>query len=233
LKEDRLQDVDFLREYDFLEALDINSLDDYDFSFLSTLKKLTKLSIYVEGKNTIDLSNQTNLKSLAIGWRKGITGIEFCQKLENICLVDYKKTDLSPIETLKNLKEIVIKTASIKNLSGLKGMKSLHRLLLGNCRSLRSISEINGLNSLKSLEIISCSKIMDYQSLTNLPNLETLHIIDCRDLESIRFVKKLPALMELALNGNTNVLDGDMKPALGIRKVICAHRKHYNMKVGE
>ena len=35
LKEDRLQDVDFLGEYDFLEALDITSLDDYDFGFLS------------------------------------------------------------------------------------------------------------------------------------------------------------------------------------------------------
>ena len=50
---DRLSNLSFLYEYSFLEALDITSVDDYDFSFLSSLKGLKELSISVEGKNEI------------------------------------------------------------------------------------------------------------------------------------------------------------------------------------
>lgn len=231
LREDRLQTVDFLREYDFLEALDITSLDDFDFACLSALPQLKELSIDVRGKNTIDLHNLTNLQSLSITWRKAITGIDRCQKLEEICLVEFKQADLSLIKTLKNLKEVLIKTASIKNLSGLEHLGSLRLLSLGNCRSLRSIVAINGLSNLKRLDIDACSNIADYESLTNLPNLETLRIVDCRGLKSIKFVKQLPALTRLTLSGNTNVLDGDMTPTVGIKEVLSANRKHYNIKI--
>ena len=37
LKDDRLYNLDFLRDFSFLEVLDITSIDDYSFDFLNKL----------------------------------------------------------------------------------------------------------------------------------------------------------------------------------------------------
>jgi hypothetical protein len=43
LKEQRLKSIDFLKEFDFLESLDITSVDDFDFSSLKELKNFDAL----------------------------------------------------------------------------------------------------------------------------------------------------------------------------------------------
>jgi hypothetical protein len=76
-----------------------------------------------------------------------------------------------------------------------------------------------------------CPKIEDYDALTNLPNLESLRIVDCKGVPSIKFINNFPALKILSLLGNTDVLDGDMKPAKDIKEVFYNDRKHYNIKI--
>jgi hypothetical protein len=151
-KEDKLSDLEFLTDYSFLGTLDITSVDDYNFNFLSALNGLKKLSINVHGKNPIDLSNQKNLESLTINWRKGIKGIDQCQNLKKLCLVDFKEADLLAIKELKNLEELLIKTATIKYLNGLESLKLLAKIVIGNCKNLTSIRAIDGLTSLSYLE---------------------------------------------------------------------------------
>ena len=102
---------------------------------------------------------------------------------------------------------------------------------MGNCRSLKSVKDLNGLKKLKKIEFNVCSKIEDYHFLTDLPNLECLEFIDCRDIKTIKFIKNFPKLRELALLGNTNVLDSDMRPAKDIEDLCYAPRKHYNIKI--
>lgn len=231
LKEDRLANIDFLKDYTFLEALDITSVDDYDFSFLPAISQLKDLSISSEGKNRIDLSSQVNLEFLSLKWRKGIQGIEHCKRLKELILWEYDEFDLSPFQMLHNLEKLAIKTSSIKVLKGLEHLASLAQLQLGNCRALRSIKALDGLKKLTSIEIEACSKIEDYNSLTDLRSLEMLGIIDCKAVSSIKFIQNFPSLKTLSLLGNTDILDGDLIPAKNIPHVNYRPRKHYNIKI--
>ena len=65
---DRLDSLDFLIQFDFLEGLDIDCIYDHDYSFLLNFLNLKTLGIGLSttAKNTIDLSNQKNLTKLSI-----------------------------------------------------------------------------------------------------------------------------------------------------------------------
>jgi len=232
LSDQKLSDLNFLSEYTFLESLSITSGDDHDLSFLSELKRLKELSISSEGKNTIDLSNQLNLEDLAIQWRPGkILGLEKCQNLKTLCLIDFKETDFSAISRLTRLEKLVVKTASVKAITGIQNFSSLKSLSLGNCHALKSIADITGLKRLKLLEIELCAHIEDYTFISSLINLATLRLTDCKGISSIKFIESLPALNRLSLLGNTDVLDGDMTPAINVKEVFTKQRKHYNVKI--
>ena len=232
LQEDRIDSFGFLIEYTFLEGLGIASRDDYDYEFLKSLTNLKRLSIQKFGEYQIDLSHQINLESLSLEWRKKIVGLENCQKLTCLCLVDFKKeADLRKISMVKNLKELTIKTASIKSVEGVSRLTSLERVSFGNCRSLKSVKDLNGLKSLKKIEFSVCSKIQDYHLLTDLPKLECLEFTSCRDIASIKFIENFPKLKRLVMSANTNILDSDLRPAQKVEKVFYNHRDHYNLKI--
>ncbi|HEY2581773.1 MAG TPA: hypothetical protein VGI43_08205 [Mucilaginibacter sp.] len=232
LKEDKLADLNFLKECGFLEVLSITSGDDHDLSFLSALIGLKELSIITQGKNEIDLSNQVNLETLAIQWWKGkVLGLEKCQNLTSLCLIDFKEKDFLPISQLTKLKELTVKTASIKNLNGINNFLFLENLSLGYCRYLEDIAHLSGLKNLISLEIDHCAKIRDYTSIGSLFKLENLVLRDCKGINSIKFIQGLQSLNKLSLSGNTDVLDGDLIPAVNVKQVFHKHREHYNVKI--
>ncbi|RAV97598.1 hypothetical protein [Pseudochryseolinea flava] len=232
LKDDRLPDLDFLSEYNFLEALDITSVDDSSFSFLDKLGNLKHLTVNCPGQNIIDLSKQTELETLTLHWRKGkIFGLEKCNRINSLCLVDYTEEDFKPVASLLNLEDLKVKTALITTCRGLENLTKLKSILLGNCKKL---SEIDGLKDLKRLIHLSfdlCPQIRNYTPLRYLINLETLQIVDCKGVSSIRFIENLPALKRILLLGNTDVLDGDLMPARNIKEVFYKHRKHYNATI--
>lgn len=232
LSDQKLSSLNFLAKYTFLESLSITSSDDHDLSFLTELRQLKELSIASEGKNIIDLSNQLNLEDLSIQWRKGkVYGLEKCQNLKTLYLIDFKENDFSAISQLTGLEKLVVKTASIKSVTGIQNFSSLESLSLGNCRMLKSIADIPSLQKLKLLEIDLCAHIEDYTFIGSLINLVTLRLTDCKGISSIKFIESLPALNRLALLGNTDVLDGDMTPAKNVNEVFYKHRKHYNVKI--
>lgn len=232
LKEDLLEDISFLKDYDFLEELDITGFSaDYNFGFLKSLTKLKNLSINAEGKNEIDFSGQVNLEYLTINWRKNIRGINHCQKLKKIILVEYKEINLAPINELGNLEELIIKTGTLKNLDGVENNYGLLRVELGYCKSLVFIKALNGLEKLKSLRIEKCPSIRDYENLTKLHSIEELLLIDCKGVKSIKFINNFPSLRKLSILGNTEIVDGDLIPAKNIKEVFYDHKEHYNIKI--
>lgn len=232
LKDDRLSDLDFLSEYTFLEALDITSVDDSNFSFLNKLENLKDLTVNVPGQNIIDLSKQTELETLTIQWRKNkILGLEKCNKITSLCLVDYTEEDFKLIASLLNLEDLKVKTALIKNCSGIESLTKLKSILFGNCKKLSDIEGLKELKRLTSLSFDFCPQIRNYTSLGYLTNLEDLQIIDCKGVSSIKFIENLPALKKFSILGNTDVLDGDLMPAKKIKEVFYKHRKHYNVTI--
>lgn len=231
LQEDRLDTIDFLKDYDFLKGLDITSTRDFDFSFLHKLTKLKKLSIDLEGNNVIDLSALKNLEELSLHWRKNITGLEHCTRISALYLTDFKETDLIKIQALRNLLKLSVKTGALTSLKGIEHFSSLQYLQVANCRKLSSVADLNGSLRLSSLEIDGSPKISDYADLVNLPALKKLTLADCKDIPSIQFIENFPALSQLSLSGNTGVADGDLRPALRIKDVQHQHRDRYNVKI--
>lgn len=231
LKNDRLDDISFLKDYAFLEQLDITSANDFDFNFLSNLVNLKKLSINVEGNNEIDLSNQVKLEYLSIKWRISIKGLDHCTGLSSLCLIEFKEADLSKASNLKNLTDLRVKTASIQSLYGLQGLVNLQSLNVGNSKKLQSIKAINHLPKLKELYFDTCPNVKDYVEVTDLPNLETLSLIDCGKVQSLKFIERYSSLQKLSLLGNTVIVDGDLVPAKRIKSVEHKHYNHYNVKL--
>ena len=231
---DGLDSINFLEDYGFLEKLNVFCIYDQDYSFLKKLTKLKQLMIgaSVKENNTIDLSNQQNIENLNIKWRKGkIIGLEKCQNLKSLSLQDFKENDFFAISQLQNLRELDVRTSSIKTVNGLHHFLFLEKLLLADCKSLKTLEDLTELKSLVSLNIELCTKIEDYSFIGRLINLKTLELVDCKGINSIKFVQNLKKLEQLALLGNIVVLDGDMIPAKSINKVFYPHRKHYNFKI--
>jgi len=230
---DPLDNLNFLSEYVFLNRLVITCMKDHDYSFLKHLKNLKSfaLSLSVKNDNLLDLTELTNLEYLSLAWRKNIKGLENCKKLRTLCIWEFNELDLEKIKELKNLKELVIKTASIENLNGIEDLKSLENVILGNCRKLRSIKGIEALQNLKKIEFDACTKIVNFDALEGLKKLERLEIVNCKEIDSIGFVKNMKSLKELSLLGNTTIKDADMIPAKDIEDVVYVHKKNYNIRI--
>jgi len=228
---DPLPDLDFLKDYTFLKHLVVTSIGDHDYLFLKQLPGLIRLGIDIsEGaKKEIDLSHQTNLIELVIAWRKHIKGLEKCQHLEDLLLIEFKEKDLTAITALAALKHLSIKTSSIKDMRGIEGCKKLETLSLGNCRSLISLSALSHLHNLRKIRLNSVPKIGDYDMVSDLPMLTELKIVDCKDIPSISFIRNFPNLKEFILLGNVDVTDGDMTPVKNLDKVFYTNRKNYNI----
>jgi hypothetical protein len=231
LKNDRLDDISFLGDYAFLEELDITSANDFDFSFLSRLVNLKKLTINVEGNAELDLSCLSKLEYLSVQWRKKIKGLDKCIRLSSLGLIEFKEADLAKLTNLKSLIDVRIKTASIETLDGLSELNNLQSLSVGNCKKLVSIRAINELPQLQHLSFDTCPNIKDYDCITSLPVLQSLSLTDCGSIASIKFIESYPLLSKLSLLGNTVITDGDLFPAKRIKSVEHKHYKHYNIKL--
>ncbi len=231
LPDRRVESFDFLSDYSFLEGLRLSSIPDHEYGFLKDLRLLKYLSIQNEGVTPIDLSNQVNLEWFGIQWRKNITGFESLQKLKFLCLIHWKEQDLLNLSCLQNLEELLIKTSSLKKLSGIDQLKKLKYVLIGNSRYLDSISLLNQLPRLRKLEIEASSKIDDYESLVDLKELEELIITNCKGIKSINFIKNFSKLKRLSLLGNTFVEDNDLMPAKDIEDVTISPKRTYNLRL--
>ncbi|MFN3195251.1 MAG: hypothetical protein ACE364_04800 [Chlorobiota bacterium] len=225
-------DLSFLRDFTFLEGLDISGVDKYNFGFLKYLKNLKTLSIRINAEGQIDFSNLKNLKNLTLHWKGNeVTGLEKCLNLETLCLVEFSEKNLMNISHFRNLNTLKIKTSSLKSLDGMENLLKLKNIVLGNCRSLKDISNLGALNNLTKLEIDTCSKIHDYSTLAQAENLKELRIVNCRNINSIKFIERLNKLEKISILGNCDIIDGNVKPLENVEEVYYFHREHYNIKV--
>jgi hypothetical protein len=232
LKDERLDSLDFLKDYAFLEVLDVISIGDHSFNFLSSLSNLIELSIHVEGEKEIDLSSQEHLEKLVLNWRHGkILGLEKCVNINELCLIEFREDDLKAVSNLNKLRNLKIKTSKIKTLLGISSFHALEMCLLGDCSRLRTINELAELSGVKNLVFDICPGIKNFSSLSSLTGLQVLSLNNCKQIDSIKFVEHLKELKKLTLLGNTDVVDGDLIPAKNIAEVFYKHRAHYDVQL--
>lgn len=227
--------LEFLSEFKFLEGL---SIDNYNINLkgIEYLSKLQYLSILMhDKKGKVDFSGFNNLTDLSIYWNKKFTGIDTLDSLRKLSLDGYFSTDLRLLKGLKNLEKLIyFQSRKLLSLEGVENFQKLKRLKLGYLSNLSDVGALSSASSvIKDLEIISCKKMVNIDAIGSLKSLETLSLDNCGKLESIKFVQALPNLKELYVVEDTNILDGDMSPCIGIPKVVFYNRRHYSHKLEE
>jgi hypothetical protein len=231
-RSEKLVSLEFLTDFVYLRSLEIVGQGDFSFGFLNSLRRLERLSIGADGKTPIEFSNLIRLEDLTLLWRKDrIHGLEKCQRLTSLCLVEYEEDDFRPVEKFTGLIQMQVKTGSIQSVKGIESLTNLRSLLLGNCKRLSSLDDLASSKNLSSLRVELCPRLQNYNPVGFLSKLEELEIIDCNGIQTIKFVEKLRALHRLSLLGSTDVLDGDLLPAKHVKEVFYKNRNHYNVRI--
>lgn len=232
LSDEKFESLNFLSEFLFLTSLRITTIFNYDYNFLNSLVKLKELSFSIKYGDTVDLSNLQKLTSLDIIFDNiQVYGIEKLINLESIGIIDFREKDFKRFKDLINLKKVIVKTASIKNLEGLENFQQLDEILLANCRSLKDISQLTNLKNIKKVFFDGCTKVYDFDILGEIPSLEEIAFVDCKIIKSINFFDKLPNLKKLVLKGTSMIEDNNLLPAKRLPLIYYYHRKTYNIEL--
>ncbi|MFS3927322.1 hypothetical protein CHN50_18305 [Priestia aryabhattai] len=230
-------DVEFLKFCPEIEDVSLNSEFLKDISGITYLKNLKTLSLsestVIDGKNAVDLGEFLQLETLYLTWSKKITGINKLLNLKELAIWNYKpkSKDLEELTPLTNLKKLTLIQSNIVNLNGISKLERLSTVELNRLRKLNTLSDIDKLNKcLTTLDIELCKNIEDLTTIESLDCLKTLAIVNCGDIPSIEFIKPLSNLKAIIFL-ETNILDGNLSPCLGINYVAFDNKKHYSHKL--
>ena len=230
-----LDNVDFFKEYNFIEIVIISAYKEVDYAGIQYLKNLKVLALNILSKDNqiIDFSKFPNLLDCRFTWRTKASSLFDCTSLEYLGITKYKGESLEKFNKLVNLKTLSIGQSSIETLNGLKKLVSLENLDLFNNRKLVDFHGIGDLKSLKKLSIEYCKGLNKINEVGSLHNLEKLIINNCEDIDSIKPIEGLKNLKEFYFQDSTNIIDGDISPCIGLSKASFQDRKHYNYRYQE
>ncbi|HHT24273.1 MAG TPA: protein kinase [Clostridiaceae bacterium] len=159
------------------------------------------------GKGTVSYITDTGFRIDGRGDISSLTDIPNMYYLRNLILTSQSISDLSPLTGMK-LEKINLSNNFVGNLLPLKDMVTLRELDV--CQNpLRDLTPISRLLSLESLDI-SQTQVTDLMPLAELTKLQTLQLEYC-DIEDIRVLAKLPNLQEVDLS---NTLITDLSPLI-------------------
>ncbi|WP_040951519.1 hypothetical protein [Gorillibacterium massiliense] len=224
--------LNFLTECPHIQDIGIyNAANLKDFTVLYELPQLESLSIS-ENKVNVDLSAINNLKTLSLTWNSKIINLNQCRNLERLWLTNYRSEmgNLEELSNLHNLETLRIVQSQITSLKGFGNLKKLYKLELGYLRNLIYLDELPV--NLTTLEFESCKKIKNYDYISKLEYLEFLKLFKCGEIDSLSFIKRLNALKKISFV-DTNILDGDLSPCVGMDYVGFNNKKHYSHKFEE
>jgi hypothetical protein len=166
---------------------------------------------------------------------KGLTKKTF--KVESIQLIDYNYYRLSDeIQGLKQLRELMINSSKLKNLSnGFPSLKSLNKLKISNAKGLKELPIINN-NNISTLHIENCKSLFSnkndsvFNFINNCKNLSHL-ILTKNEISSINMsvfsnVDRIMKLQSLMLHDNDlSSLPDNIINAYNLRNISIASNK--------
>lgn len=227
------QDVSFLREFQFLEALSIG-FDNFDVSVLDCCSNLKELNIPFGFTGSIDFTRFKNLKSVHVNWENsGVESLFDCSQLERVSIMKYSGLSLRDFEALPNLRELILYEPEVVSLEGIGSLKKLERFEVSIAKKLKELRDIENLSSLQRLFLHGAKDIEDLTPIMYLENLQVLNLDNLGRIPTIKFLRRLKQLEEFYMAGSTNVEDGDLSVLEYLRenhklvKVSFPNRSHY------
>ncbi|MDP3650857.1 MAG: hypothetical protein Q8R67_04150 [Rhodoferax sp.] len=238
---DWTEDLEFLLDLLFLEALSVACYKVKDFSPIGHLKKLRSLSLPIGAKGGLgfQLSSLSLLECLYLGERiPNEEEIFSCVGLKRLGLTKYPAKESSePFANLKKLEYLSIAASGLSELDGLSGLQHLEEVSFALMKHLVSLRGLEGsAPNLKKVWIEGCPGVSDMSPLRNATNLEELYLFDCGDIESLLPLANMKRLKMLVVGGDTNIRDGNLDflrhlPLLKDFRGV--YRKHYSLSQDE
>ncbi|GEM_PF-4707205 len=230
-----ISDLNFLKDFRFIEGLTILSMSIDDISPLNDLRNLKYLNLQHKLKGKINFQNFANLEECFINW--GIRGSEsICDvtTLRKLTIDNLNVYDLIEFHKLNKLEYLFICYGKIVNLDGIKNLSSLKTLDLSGCSKLAYIEQLIELEDLESLRLDRCKNVNDFSVLGELENLKFLSFNNIGKIPTIEFLFNLSNLEEILFAENTNVVDGNLNVLYflhknrKLKKALFARKRHYS-----
>lgn len=227
-----LENVDFLKDFYFVEKIDTAFTSVDDFTGIYQLANLKSLYLGDITKKEIDFTKLPNLEECCFQWRNNVKGFFDLKKLKKLTILKYKNKTLEGFNQITTLTELsIFDSSSIISLKGINGLK-ISKLNLGLLPKLESLDYIDQLSeSLNEIELDTCKKIKSIEIISKLPNLEIFNAYNCGEIDSINSIRVLKKLKEICVG--FTVVDGDMSPCIGLKSVTFVNKKHYSHTLNE
>lgn len=225
------KEIDFLARCNNIERIMITNDNINDLSVFYDMRNLRYLVLGgVAGE--LDMSRLGYLEELYLGWSRNVKRLEYCAGIKRMSLRRYnpKAKNLTELSSLQKLEELTITQSAITSLKGCAELSLLTKLELNYMTKLKYLDALDGISStLKSLRFYSCKSIQNHEYVAILNELELLAFNACGDIPSVGFIRELTKLKSLILM-DTNIVDGDLSPCIGLDYVGFLNKKHYSHK---
>jgi Leucine-rich repeat (LRR) protein len=172
---------------------------------LDNLENLATLEVAgteVELSSEFNIHNPLKSFSISMNVSNKLTNIDFISKLmgvEILSLGSIGEVDLSPLETLTQLKSINISGVGFSVLPDLSGAKALTEVKLSGNEGLNSIDGLTKLSSLTHLSLGYMGGLSSISSLSRLDNLSELYLYNSKVADLFSTVGQLTQLKELSI----------------------------------
>ncbi|WP_010584094.1 leucine-rich repeat domain-containing protein [Schlesneria paludicola] len=223
-------DLAFLSRLPQLLAFSILDMRIESVEPIHVLHSLKKLGVLTYCKSEIRFSEFPELETCSLEWREKASSLFDCVSLKKLFLDNYTGKDALKLGQLTKLKSLDLLSASVENIEGLRTLKSLYYLRLGNLKRLTSLRGLEALTELEELVINRCRLIKSIGEISKLHKLRRLGLPDCGGIASLQPLCALSELKAVWFYGSTKILDGDLRPLLDMQleRVSFMNRRHYS-----
>ena len=197
ISEPTATDISNLTQLQSVESIILVDPQDVDLSLLGSLKNLNSLDITFSSEKSYTANNLAELSKLDCSL---IVQIECPTTVQ---LEGEIIDSLTPIQHLRNIRELTIRStqnsglSEVSDLTPLVHLDQLEVLSIWHC-PVKDISALSNLSSLKSL-VLYGTEIDDFSPLSDLTQLEELRL-DGHNVSDLRALAKLVNLRDLRLS---------------------------------
>lgn len=190
----KLDNLDFLKEYDFSKIRSINILSD-SVKNIEGIYSLPHLEEITSTNQNIDYSRFPKLRRIGAELSNySYETLSEVKTLESVSITNnFKEKDVTIFSNNKNLRFLTLRGSKITSLKGLENFKKLEALHLFHNKYITSLEGIvdEHNNSLKDISIYVAPKLFYVNEyLSKLSKLEHLQL-NCKKVDSLLFLDKL------------------------------------------
>lgn len=226
----RGKNIEFLKELPQLRSLVIGDLTLELIEPIHYLHELIELELETYSDSPVNFTAFPKLTNCWFEWIKGSDSLFDCRNLKSLGINNYKKKSSEPFSRLMKLEQLSLLNSPVEDLAGIFELKNLKELRIARLSKINDLGRISSLKELRILDINTCKGISSVSEVFFLGKLKALFLSNIGDIETLHGIESLTQLEQLIFDESTNIVDGDLSPILGLKrlkKISFQNRRHY------